>query len=156
MKKKRRWAVALIGALFCLTAGAPASAFTAEFNNPETLQKIALPPADTLQPMGTYLATGSCCIDEIGTGRVRISAYTDCYRKAETVVADVFLYQDSDDGPIYQTEAHFQASNTYMVEGWKDWSVARKHYYYAVGTHHVYGTGYHEANVSSTPTIYIG
>lgn len=156
MKKKRRWAVALVSALFCLSAGAPASAFTVEFNNPETLQKIALPPADTLRPMGTYLATGSCGIYEIGTGRVRISAYTDCYRKAEKVIADVFLYQKTDDGPIYQTEAHLEDSNTYMVEGSKDWSVARKHYYYAIGSHHAIGSNYHESAVSGTPTIYIG
>lgn len=156
MKRRKGLAAAACCAMLCLFAGSAASAFEVEFECQEGLKSV-LPSENVLMPMGRYLAIGECGIYEIGTGRVRIMGYTQCNRVAETVTADVFLYQKTDNGTWdYQTEMHLTAHNTHVVEGSKHWSVARKHYYRVEAGHHAYGTGYHESAVSGTNSMYIG
>lgn len=156
MKRRKGLTAAACCALLCLFAGSAASAFEVEFERQEGLKSV-LPSENELRPMGYYMAVGECAIYEIGTGRVRIMGYTKANRVVETITADVFLYQKTDKGTwAYQTEMHLKANNTYVIEGTKDWSVARKHYYRVEAGHHAYGADYHDATVSNTNSMYIG
>lgn len=154
MRGKKLIAALAGSMLLCLPLGCAAQAVDMQVTEQEQVQAVR-PPEDTYHPMGNYLATGYCCIDIIGSGNVRISGYTGCYRKVETVSADVYLYEKTDKGWKHITTGYFSANNTTLVEGSKNKAVERGHYYRAEGAHHAYGTGYHESAVSYTNLIYV-
>lgn len=154
MKRKNVFAALVGSMLLCLPLGCAAQAADMQITEQEQVQAVR-PPEDTYHPMGNYLAMGYCGIEIIGSGNVRISGYTGCYRKVENVIADVYLYEKTDGGWKHITTGYFSATNAVAVEGSKNKAVERGHYYRAEGAHHAYGTGYHESNVSGTNQIYV-
>lgn len=154
MKGKKVVAALMGSMLLCLPLGCAAQAADMQVMEQGQVQAVR-PPEDTYHPMGNYLATGYSCIDIIGSGRVRISGYTGCYRKVENISANIYLYEKTDGGWQHVTTGYFSAQNTTVVEGYKDKSVERGHYYRAEGAHVASGTGYYESAISGTNSIYV-
>ncbi|EET59693.1 hypothetical protein BRYFOR_08309 [Marvinbryantia formatexigens DSM 14469] len=122
--------------MMCFCFGNSALAVCIPFDVHTTLEPIQIKSGDTgIQPYGTYLASGSCEIQEVGTGQVRVIASTSCYRISDTVIADIYL--ESKEGGYWWTVTYKEGSgsNTNYVYTSKDVAVKRGQYYRARGSH---------------------
>lgn len=122
--------------MLCLCFGNSALAVCIPFDVHTTLEPIQIKPGDIgIQPYGTYIACGSSEIQKIGTGQVRVTASTSCYRTSDTVTADVYL--ESKEGGSWWTVTYKLGTgyNTNYVCTYKEVAVSRGQYYRASGSH---------------------
>lgn len=156
MGKRKIRVAAVISVILCLCFGNSALAVCIPFDVHTTLEPIQIKSADTgIQPYGTYIASGSSDITKIGTGQVRVSASTSCYRISDTVTADVAL--ESREGGYWWTVTTKLGTgyNTNYVCTSKDVAVARGQYYRAKGSHTAQKGSTIETSVTTTGSMYI-
>lgn len=154
---KRKIRIALIACLMLsLYFGNSALAVCIPFDVHTSLEPIQIKSGESgIQPYGTYLAEGTCTVTEIGTGMVRISAETSCYRVSDVVTADVYL--ESKEGGSWWTLTYKQGTgyNTNYVCTSKDYAVARGQYYRVEGSHTAQKGSAIETAVSLSGNMYI-
>lgn len=157
MKKHRLFAALSASLILALSFGNAASAAVITFDGRPQLELMKLPRSGLVaKPNGTYIAGGSSTITEIGTGLVRISANTSCYRQCAKVDATATLYQVNGGDYTYLTDAYGCDYDTYDVGVYKDWHVARKHYYQVRGGHNATAyDGTMEPQTSWTDIVYV-
>lgn len=156
MGKRKIHIVVMLCLVLSLCASSSALAVCIPFDMRTNLKPINLKPGDSgIQPYGTYIASGSCEISKIGTGEVRISASTSCYRTASTVTADVYL--ESKEGGSWWTYTYKLGTgyNTNYVSTYKDVAVPRKQYYRVSGGHMAKVGGVTETSISTSGSMYI-
>lgn len=154
---KRKIHIAVVVSLMlCLCFGNSALAVSIPFDMHTTLQPIRISSGDTgIQPYGTYIASGSCEISDLGSGTVRIGASTSCYRTCTSVTADAYL--ESKEGGSWWTVTYKLGTgyNTNYVSTYKDVAVARGQYYRVRGAHSISSGGTIETSGSVTGNMYI-
>lgn len=154
-KRKIRIA-AVICVMLCLCFGNSALAVCIPFDVHTTLEPIQVMSADDgIQPYGTYIATGYCEIQNLGSGMVRVTASTSCYRTCDSVIANVFL--ESKEGGSWWTVTYKEGSgsNTNYVSTHKDVAVTRGQYYRASGSHIAQKGGTTETSSTVSGSMYI-
>lgn len=142
--------------MLCLCFGNSVLAVCIPFDVNTTLQPIKISSGDIgIQPYGTYIASGSCEIQDLGSGMVRIAAITSCYRTCDTVTADAYL--ESKEGGSWWTVTYKlgSGSNTNYVRTYKDVAVARGQYYRVEGSHSTQKGSKIETSWSVTSNMYI-
>lgn len=155
--RKRGLFAAVSACLMLLAFGGSASAAVITFDERPQLQQMKLPePGEVAVPFGTYLAAARCGITEIGTGKVRISAETTCYRTCASVYAAAYLYQVNDGTSSYITNTAATNYDTNYCGVSKDCYVERFHYYQVRGGHAIVAyDGTQEPATSATNIVYV-
>ena len=146
----------VVSLILCLCFGNSALAVCIPFDVHTSLEPIQIKSSDSgIQPYGTYLAAGYCEIQDLGSGMVRMTATTSCYRTSDVVTADVYL--ESKEGGSWWTLTSKQGTgyNTNYVYTSKDYAVARGQYYRVEGSHTAQRGSTIETAVSVSGNMYI-
>ncbi len=154
--KKKIHIMVMICLLVCMGMGGSALAVCIPFDINTRLQPIRITSEDNgIQPYGTYIASGTSEIQNLGSGTVRIGASTSCYRTCASVTADAYL--ESKEGGSWWTVTYKLGTgyNTYYVSTYKDVAVARGQYYRVRGAHSTSANGVTETTGSVTGSMYI-